>query len=71
MTTKMTAELLRRRSLRERTTYQHLSIESVIMNHLMAKALLNIDALKGRTSEMGRALKPFRLGNKSLWTQVL
>lgn len=59
VTTKMTAELLRRCSLRARTTYQHLSVESVIVNHLTAKAMHDIDALKVRASEMGRPLKPF------------
>lgn len=57
VTTKMTAELLRRCSLRAKTTYQHLSVESVIVNHLMAKAVHDIDALKVRASEMGRPLK--------------
>lgn len=67
--TKMTAELLRRCRLRARTTHQHPSIESVIVSHLMVKGH-DTDALKVRTSEMGRALK-LCFGDKDLCTQGL
>lgn len=71
LATEKTAALLRRCSLRARTTYQHLCVASVIVNHLTAKAVHDIDALKVRPSEVDKGFETFSLGDKDLWTQVL